>query len=309
MNIPYSGDMKMRRLIADNPMLLAALTRFGISLGFGEATVREVCAAADVHTPTFLAVANYISSGRADAESIDRIDIASLTGYLSNAHTYFLEYVAPRLRGLLLDAVSTSDGSRLPLALIRFFDEYIAEVKRHMDLEENTVFGYVRALSAGMPTSEAYNIDSFSKSHMPIHGKLAEMKDLLICHFTADKGRVDMMNTLLFDIVTFENDLDAHCALENDIFIPAVRRLERCSAAADSRTDETPLDEKGDVALTPREKEIVAEVARGLSNKEIAGKLFLSVHTVATHRRNIFAKLNLHSSSALTLYAIMHGLL
>ena len=49
-------------------------------------------------------------------------------------------------------------------------------------------------------------------------------------------------------------------------------------------------------------------VAKGLSNKEIADSLFLSVHTVATHRRNISGKLQIHSTAGLIIYAIANKL-
>lgn len=56
--------------------------------------------------------------------------------------------------------------------------------------------------------------------------------------------------------------------------------------------------------LTPREKEILKGVVMGLSNKEIAAKINVSVNTVMTHRRNIASKLQIHSSAGLTIYAI-----
>lgn len=60
--------------------------------------------------------------------------------------------------------------------------------------------------------------------------------------------------------------------------------------------------------LTPREKEIVVCVVKGMTNKEIASTLYLSTHTVITHRRNITKKLKIHSPSGLTIYAIMNKL-
>lgn len=61
-------------------------------------------------------------------------------------------------------------------------------------------------------------------------------------------------------------------------------------------------------SLTPREKEIVVCVVKGMTNKEIASALYLSTHTVITHRRNITKKLQIHSPSGLTIYAIMNKL-
>jgi regulator of cell morphogenesis and NO signaling len=56
--------------------------------------------------------------------------------------------------------------------------------------------------------------------------------------------------------------------------------------------------------LSLREKEIVACVAKGMTSKEIADRLCLSVHTVTTHRRNITSKLQIHTPAGLTIYAI-----
>lgn len=61
-------------------------------------------------------------------------------------------------------------------------------------------------------------------------------------------------------------------------------------------------------ALTPRERDILVGIVKGQTNKEIASELHLSPHTVITHRRNITKKLQIHSSSGLTIYAIMHKL-
>ena len=56
------------------------------------------------------------------------------------------------------------------------------------------------------------------------------------------------------------------------------------------------------------EKEIVVCVVKGMTNKEIAENLFLSIHTVITHRRNISKKLQIHSAAGLTIYAIVNKL-
>lgn len=74
-----------------------------------------------------------------------------------------------------------------------------------------------------------------------------------------------------------------------------------------SATPASPADERD--VLSVREREILVLLAQGLSNKEIADRLFLSVYTVMTHRRNICQKLNIHSVSGLTIYAIANKLM
>jgi len=60
--------------------------------------------------------------------------------------------------------------------------------------------------------------------------------------------------------------------------------------------------------LTEREKEVVQLVAEGLSSREIAERLYLSVKTVDTHRANIMEKLGVHSTAELIRYAIREGI-
>jgi len=61
--------------------------------------------------------------------------------------------------------------------------------------------------------------------------------------------------------------------------------------------------------LTPREQEVLAHLAEGKTNDEIANLLTISAHTVARHRENLMGKLGLHSRSELVKYAIRKGLI
>ncbi len=62
-------------------------------------------------------------------------------------------------------------------------------------------------------------------------------------------------------------------------------------------------------ALSEREQDVVRQIALGGSNKEIAGTLFISVHTVMTHRKNITKKLGIKTVSGLTVYAILNKII
>jgi len=94
---------------------------------------------------------------------------------------------------------------------------------------------------------------------------------------------------------------DAHFSINDSIetIYDSIRRL----------FGENAEDETGDrEPLSDREIEIVTCVAKGLTNKEIADTLCLSIHTVITHRRNISRKLQIHSTAGLTIYAISNKL-
>ena len=70
-----------------------------------------------------------------------------------------------------------------------------------------------------------------------------------------------------------------------------------------------PSGRQGFEELTDREREVLALIAEGQSNPEIADALVISVKTVNRHRENIMAKLNLHSRVELVRYAIEKGLI
>lgn len=67
-------------------------------------------------------------------------------------------------------------------------------------------------------------------------------------------------------------------------------------------------EEEDDNALSSREKEILFQICKGLSNQEIGGKLFISKRTVDKHRANILAKTSCKNTANLVVYAIKNGL-
>ena len=68
-------------------------------------------------------------------------------------------------------------------------------------------------------------------------------------------------------------------------------------------------EEKSDNILTQTEKEIVKAIAQGKTTKEIAAERFSSIHTVTTHRKNIFRKLGINTAHEAVKYALRAGLI
>ncbi len=67
-----------------------------------------------------------------------------------------------------------------------------------------------------------------------------------------------------------------------------------------------PGKEEVESILSKREKDVVRLLAKGMTNKEISEHLFISTHTVITHRKNISRKLNIKSVAGLIVYAIIN---
>lgn len=303
----YKATDKMLDLIKDNTSLILVISRFNISLGFGDKTVMEVCRAHNVDRKTFLTVANFVSGKDYD---IKNISLSSLMGYLKNAHEYFLEFNLPNIRRKLLESIDCSSTNDIATLILRFYDEYVTEVRRHTDFENETVFTYVEQLTQGF-LSRTYNISAFAGKHTPIGARLKELKDVIIrCY--PEKNNY-LLNSVLLDIIQCEEDLNSHCLVEDKIFIPAVRAIEQQLKKSGSinyvsEEDNDNVYRKKKDVLSNREKDIIVCITKGYSNKEIADALSLSVNTVTTHRKNISGKLQIHSTAGLIVYAIANGL-
>ena len=94
-------------------------------------------------------------------------------------------------------------------------------------------------------------------------------------------------------------------------FVPAIRRLEAKLKQNDvSVKISNMINHTNDNIdnLSDREKEVIISLVQGMTNKEIADHLCISINTVITHRRNIARKLQIHSPAGLTIYAIVNNL-
>ncbi len=306
----YEADDKMISLIRDNYDLLQQLGSFGISLGFGDKTVEQTCKDNDVDTYTFLAVVNFTVNENGSFETDEKISVPTLMRYLEASHAYFLDFQLPYIRRELQESLNEHDS--LAKLILRFYDEYAHEIRRHMKYEQKTLFPYVQSLIEGRPAND-YDVDTFSKHHSAADKKLREMKLLIIKYLPQDGLHNNQLTATLHDIYENEVWLRQHAMVEDHIFVPAIRRLEQLARQSDVTRNISDMVFKAGVgqsseALSDREKDVIIALVQGMQNKEIADHLCISVNTVITHRRNIARKLQIHSPAGLTIYAIVNNL-
>lgn len=307
----YEADDKMISLIRDNYDLLQMLGSFGISLGFGDKTVQETCEDNGVDTYTFLAVVNFSINGYSDAENDEKLSVPTLMHYLKASHAYYLDFQLPFIRRELEESIRVDDS--LGQLILRFYDEYAHEIRRHMQYEHKTLFPYVQSLLEEHPATD-YSIETFSRHHGAADKKLRELKLLIIKYLPSDGLHNNKLTATLHDIYDNEEWLRQHSMVEDHIFVPAIRRLEQLARQNDVTRNITDMVFKSGVAqnsdaLSDREKDVIIALVQGMANKEIADHLCISINTVITHRRNIARKLQIHSPAGLTIYAIVNGLI
>lgn len=313
----------MSDLIHDDYRLLQVISRFGVSLGFGDKSISEACSASKVDTATFLAVVNFIQSeGRLPVEELaEEVSVAELMRYLQRSHSYFIDFRLPAIRRKLIEAIDCSARNQIAFLILKFYDEYAAEVQRHMDYENTHIHTYVQLLLEGRVPNRHASYSELAHQHHDNHASLSkssnELKSIIIKYYASDSDTQRLADTLM-DIYIMEEDLFSHCHLEDTLFAEAVHNLEnevRCKLrqgeAATKGEAAAATDNSNDTSseLSEREKEVICHVVRGLSNKEIAERMFISANTVMTHRRNIARKTQIHSPAGLTIYAIVNGLI
>ena len=304
----YEPEDKMISLIRDNYNLLQSLGSFGISLGFGDKTVSQVCEEQHVDTYTFLAVVNFTINGYRDFDDASRLSMPTLLQYLKASHAYYIDFQLPFIRKELAEALDENDN--LARLIMKLYDEYARSITTHMRHEERVVYPYVEALLEGKPVG-GFEIDMYSKHHSQESTKLRELKSIIIKYLPSDGLHNNQLSATLYDIYNNEEWLALHAQGEEQKFIPAVRRLEHKSKQNDVTakiSDMISRNQEGSEALGEREKDVIVALVQGMTNKEIADHLCISVNTVITHRRNIARKLQIHSPAGLTIYAIVNNL-
>ena len=283
----YKATDKIADLMSHEEDAIHVISRFGLGMGVGEQTIAEACALHGVHTPTFLAIVNYkVFKHKAMPTEVD---LPTLQQYLRNTHSYFLDFRLPFLRRAIIEAIIPADPtSQIPMLILRCYDEFVEEIRTHIAHEEQGL------------------VEEHIQDDQRITDKLTEIKNLIIKYYPSEHVSQKGIATytlihVMSDLWHTEQDFADHCAIEDEILRPALSQAltDAPTAVPDQETE----------ALSERERDVLIQVVNGLSNKEIADRLFISIHTVMTHRKNITRKLNIHSTAGLTIYAIVNKLI
>lgn len=283
----YKATDKICDLMSHEEDAIHIISRFGLEMGVGEQTIEQACEKHGVHTPTFLAIINH--KVYKYPAPLNEIDIPTLQQYLRNAHAYFLDFRLPYLRRSLVEALLPADlNTNIPMLILRCYDEFAEEIRTHIEHENAGLY-------------EEHTLDD-----QRITDKLTEIKNLIIKYYPANSSPQKNLITytlisVMSDLWHTEHDFADHCSIEDEILRPALTNTPSASQSIQT-SEETET-------LSDRERDVLIEVVNGLSNKEIADKLCISIHTVITHRKNITRKLNIHSTAGLTIYAIVHKLI
>lgn len=270
----FTGRLKMAEMIASNYDLILMLPRFGIPLGFGEKSVKEVCRDCGVDDHFFLTVCNIYTFDdyRPDSEDVSRIDNRLVAEHLRASHRYYLEERLPHLQHHL-DHITEKAG-RSGEILRKYYADYCREVREHVRKEEKN-------LDQILSNASTHSLSHYMQSHDNIRDRLSDLTQIIYKYLPGERLNEEMME-LVFDILQLSRDLEKHAMIEELLLVP-----------------------QEDYNLSDREMDVLELVAQGLSSKEISSRLNIAVNTVNTHRKSITRKTGIKSVAGLAVYAML----
>ena len=154
---------------------------------------------------------------------------------------------------------------------------------------------------------EVGEIDQLKSALSSQHPDILLVNPATLGLFSLQQLKKETCNTEM-KCVALQISMTDHAALRNyDESISVYDSIETVIEKLSKLINKPERDNRHET-LSVREKEVIACVVQGLTNKQIADRLYISTHTVITHRRNISSKLGIHSPAGLTIYAIVNKL-
>lgn len=221
----FSANIKLADIILSNYKLLTVLSCFGVHLGFGDKSVKEICKQYQIPVPFFLLVCNVHSFPEylPGKEELMSLDIDGLISYLQKSHHYYMNDKINSIEKNLTD-MSIHCEPQHRHVLHSFFNGYKKEVASHFKYEEEVVFPYIKELMQG-DSAINYHIHQFEENHTNIEEKLSDLKNIII-KYLPDSCSSKEQNDVLFEIFLFEEEITTHTLIEDRILIPFVQEIE-----------------------------------------------------------------------------------
>ncbi len=234
--------MKLAEVIHHDYSLVPVINRFDIPLGFGDGTIKQICAQRNVNLEFFLSILNTFHDEQYFPKDYLKSFPASLIiNYLHKAHTYYLDENIPQIKSMISKLFDLSEGNKKTLNLIsNFFNDYCKEFELHVAREEKEVYPYVLKLEEALDNSENqsvldkdllnYSIRTYEQDHEDVEEKLFDMKSLIIKYLPLEnadnKTFEEVSYALLRELFVLEKELKEHSRIEDLILVPKVEGME-----------------------------------------------------------------------------------
>ena len=230
---------KLVDVIHHQYLILPILNRFNIQLGFGNKTVKEICAEQDVHLQFFLEIVNsFLDKDYFPQLELQNSPLKYIIEYIKRSHVFYVEIKIPQIEGLISDLIkSATDENRQSFELIQnFFHEYRNELITHIEKEEMNIHPYVLKIDEAFQNNGISKelielvknepISLYADDHDNVEDKLYDLKNLMI-KYLPPATDYTISNAILIELFRLERDLGDHSRIEEKVLIPKVESIEQ----------------------------------------------------------------------------------
>lgn len=226
-----TSETKLCDVILDEPSVITVINRFGIALGVGDKSVKEICRQKGIDTNFFLTILNaYIYESFFPENGFDSFGAQEIIGYLEKTNQSYLRYQLPNIERHFKALIDHSDkNNNLPL-LLSLYNEVKDEMLKRIDNDNRHWFAEIlrheKGVAPGQLTVEASDAHRAADS---IEDKLSDLKNMFVIHLRGDYDR-NLCQAVLFAIISFEKDIRQNNRIRNHILYPLAVALKKASS-------------------------------------------------------------------------------
>ena len=222
-------DTLLSDIVLDDTSVITVLNRFGITLGVGDMTVRQVCARYNLDPMFFIIILNtYTNKDYFPEKALSAFSIEMLVDYINKTNAYYEHFQLPNIDRHFQFLLAKSDPSKSNLAVIKqFYDEVKAQLLERISNDRTEWFPSLLKSAKSAPSAIAkisdYYIDDDNES---VESKLDDLITMIVIHLKGEYD-VNLCHAVFFALSSLRQDITKNNRIRSRILRPISNMLSR----------------------------------------------------------------------------------
>lgn len=233
----FTSNMKLAEVVQTNFNTLSVVCRFGIKLGFGDKSIKEVCADYGINYDFFLEILNaFHDPSYFPKKHLQSFSVEQIVEYLRKTHQNYTLEIIPLVESLMHELVKDCKNPKEMKLVQKLFNEYKEELFKHLSWEDEKIFPYALSIEKACIQGEGiqkakslmknYTMASFLEDHDDIESKLYDIKTLFIKYLPPVVNQ-QLCIRILREFSLLEKDINDHARIEEKVLAPKVIDMEK----------------------------------------------------------------------------------
>ena len=232
--------MKLADVVQTNFNTLSVIGRFGIKLGFGEKSIKQVSVENSINPDFLLDILNtFHDSSYFPQRHLQGFRVIEIVNYLRETHRHYKKEVIPHIESLMNMLLESCARPEEILLVKQFFNDYKDELFRHLTWEDEEIFPYTidveeafiskRNVEKVLEQMKGYSMTDFLNDHDDIEAKLNDIKILFIKYLPPVQNQ-HLCLRILREFSLLEKDIQDHARIEEKVLGPKIVEMEKVLA-------------------------------------------------------------------------------